>query len=294
MSYIQLPYGYVKNNKQVQFNLPSDYEESQYYKEVPHITNESPAVKNNLLNLLRNREDLKKWLLATSDYGNEIQEDLNAIVGCNEKLNNAIVRHSLDLKDETIFRNSNPINVTFHDMKKFDLVNPVIGKLATQVRASKLTDYQLTKKILNQGEVDKLQLRIDGLKYGINKDEDDDEVRDGGGGGGSNDGTPGPGLPLPRTLQEEMEDIVRRLDFLRENTPDVSPDNTREQNSRIIPQKNQGRFQNRQIKEREKELSNIPKGIINKRKLKKEIYLNNFNQFFQMLTRQLQKNLKLR
>ena len=38
MSYIQLPYGYVKNNKQVQFDLPSDYEQSQYYKEVPFIT----------------------------------------------------------------------------------------------------------------------------------------------------------------------------------------------------------------------------------------------------------------
>ena len=85
MSNIQLPYGFVKNNKQVQFNLPSDYEESQYYKGVPSITNESPAVKNNLLNLLRNREDLKKWLLATSDYGNRIQEDLNAIVGYDKK-----------------------------------------------------------------------------------------------------------------------------------------------------------------------------------------------------------------
>ena len=48
MSYIQLPYSYVKNKKQVQFNLPSNYEESQYYKEVPHITNKSSAVKNNL------------------------------------------------------------------------------------------------------------------------------------------------------------------------------------------------------------------------------------------------------
>ena len=37
-------------------------------------------------------------------------------------------------------------------MKKIDLVNPVIGKLATQVKASKLTDYQLTKKLLEQGE----------------------------------------------------------------------------------------------------------------------------------------------
>ena len=72
-----------------------------------------PAVENNLLNLLRNREDFKKWLLAASDYGNEIQEDLDAIVGFDEKFNNAIVRYSLDLQDEAIFRNPNPINVTF-------------------------------------------------------------------------------------------------------------------------------------------------------------------------------------
>ena len=83
-------------------------------------------------------------MLATSDYDNEIQQDLNAIVGYDEKFNNAIVRHSLDRKDEAIFHNPNPINVTFHDMKKFGLVNPVIGKLAAQVRASKLTDYELT------------------------------------------------------------------------------------------------------------------------------------------------------
>ena len=90
----------------------------QYYKEVPYITNKNHAVENNLLNLLRNREDLKKWLLATSDYGNEIQVHLNGVVGFDEKFNNAIVRHSLDLKDQAIFRNPNPINVTFHDMKK--------------------------------------------------------------------------------------------------------------------------------------------------------------------------------
>ena len=52
-----------------------------------------------MINLIRNRDDLKKWLLATSNYGNEIQQDLNAIVGHDEKFNNAIVRHALDLKD---------------------------------------------------------------------------------------------------------------------------------------------------------------------------------------------------
>ena len=137
MSYIQLPYGYVTNNKQIQFDLPRGYEESQYLNKVPYLTDKNPKVENNLLNLLRNRDDLKKWLLATCEYGNIMQEDLNAIVGFDEKFNNAIVRRALDLKDQAVCRNPNPINVTFHDMKKFYLVNPVIGKLASQVQASK-------------------------------------------------------------------------------------------------------------------------------------------------------------
>ena len=65
-----------------------------------------------MINLIRNRDDLK-LLLATSNYGDEIQQDLNAIVGHDEKFNNVIVRHALDLKDQAIFCNPNPINVTF-------------------------------------------------------------------------------------------------------------------------------------------------------------------------------------
>ena len=158
MLYIQLPYGYVENNKQVQFNLPNNYEESFYFEKAPYLTNQNPAVENNLINLIRNRDDLKKWLLATSNYGKEIQQDLNAIVGHDEKFKNAIVRHALDLKDEAIFCNLNPINVTFSDMKKIDQINPVIGKLASQVKESKLIDYKLTKKLLEKGEADELQL----------------------------------------------------------------------------------------------------------------------------------------
>ena len=85
MSYIQLPYGFVKNNKQIQFNLPRNYEDSQYIKRLPYISNKGPDVENNILNALKNREDFRKWLLATSDYGQEMQDDLNAIVGYNEK-----------------------------------------------------------------------------------------------------------------------------------------------------------------------------------------------------------------
>ena len=257
MLYIQLPYGYVKNNEQVQFNLPNNYDKSFYLKQSPYLTNQNPAVENNLINLIRNRDDLKKWLLATNKYGEEIQEDLNAIVGYNEKFTNAIVRHSLDLKDEAIFRNPNPINVTFHDMKKFDLVNPGIGKLASHVKASKLTDYELRKQILQKGEVDELLLRLDKLKYGIPKD-DDDNTKPGSGGGSS--GTPGPGPPRPpKTPQQEIDEITQRLDHLRGNTLDVSPYNTREENSRIIAQINDEKFLNQQIKQRQSKLSKFPK-----------------------------------
>ena len=253
MSYIQLPYGFVKNNKQIQFNLPNNYEENQYIKRLPYITNKGPAVENQILNVLKNREDLKKWLLATSEYGEEIREDLNAIVGYDEKFNNAIVRHALDLKNEAVFHNPNPLNVTFHDVKKFDLVNPVIGKLATQVKASKLTDYELTKKILGQGETDKLQNRFELFKKGldeiINDDDEDDDENTGSGGieggrgrGGGNDGTP------PRPL------------------PNLHGRNTPAENSRRIAQANDERNQNRRLRERESETSNILRGIVKSRK----------------------------
>ena len=44
---------------------------------------------------------------------------------------------------------------------------------------------------------------------------------------------PGP----PTTPRQEMDDIVRKLDYLRGDTPDVSPYNTREQDSRIFREK---------------------------------------------------------
>ena len=227
MLYIQLPYGYVENNKQVQFNLPNNYEESFYFEKAPYLTNPTPAVENKLINLIKNRDDLKKWLLATSDYGHETQEDLKAVVGYDEKFNNAIVRHALDLKDEAIFHNPNPINVTFYDMKKFDQVNPVIGKLAAQVKASKLTDYELTKKILQQGEVDELQQILDNFKYGVPKDDDNEGNKRRPGGGGGSGGTPGPPRP-PKAQQQEIDEITSRTDRFRGNTVEALPYNSKE------------------------------------------------------------------
>ena len=79
-------------------------------------------------------------------------------MGHDDKFNNAIVKHALDRKYEAIFCNPNPLNVTFCDVKKFDLFNPIIGKLATQVKASKMTDYDLLIKKLDKLVDDRLEI----------------------------------------------------------------------------------------------------------------------------------------
>ena len=204
MFYIQLPYGFCKNSKQIQFNLPKNYETSQYVKRLPYITNKAPDFDNKVINLINNREDLKKWLLAMSEYGNEIQEDLNAIVGCDEKFNNAIVRHTLGLKDSAIFQNLNPLNVTFCHVKKFDMINPIIGKLIAQIKANKLSNEDLTKKISMQREVEKIQNRLAGIKKwktrSMRLDDDDNSVSGASGGRGSDSGGGGP--PRPGVIEE--------------------------------------------------------------------------------------------
>ena len=80
--------------------------------------------------------------------------------------------------------------------------------------------------------------------------KDDDEGGSGrggsGGGGGGDGGTPG--LPPRKTVQEEMDEIVKRLDYLRANTPDVFLDTTPLQNSRVIARKNNEKLVNQQLK----------------------------------------------
>ena len=51
MSYIQLLYGLVKKSEQIQFNLPKNYDESQYIKRLPYIANKGPDFNNRIIDL---------------------------------------------------------------------------------------------------------------------------------------------------------------------------------------------------------------------------------------------------
>ena len=129
MSYIQLPYGVVNDERQAKLNFPKINGASQYFKKLHYLYNTNdPDSQNSVVETLNNRADLRKYLLATSSYGRNIQENINSVV-TDGKFNNALVRHVLDEKNKGVFTSSNPLSVTFKDAKKFDVQNPVIGPI---------------------------------------------------------------------------------------------------------------------------------------------------------------------
>ena len=79
------------------------------------------------------------------------------------------------------------------------MTNPVIGKLAAQIKANKLSNEDLTKKILLQGEVEKIENRLAKIKKwrtrGTRFDDDDNSGFGAGRGGGSDGGGGGPPRP---------------------------------------------------------------------------------------------------
>ena len=118
VSYIQLPYEVVNDERQAKFNLPKNYRASQYFKKLPYLYNTNDSdLQNSIVDTLNNRTDLRKYLLATSDYGRNIQENINSVV-TDGKFNNALVRHVLDEKYKGVLASSTPLSVTFKDEKK--------------------------------------------------------------------------------------------------------------------------------------------------------------------------------
>ena len=98
MSYISLPFGLVRKEKKIKLDLPENYGASQYIRRLPYIKNEDPNFKNSIIDIVNNRSDLRKFLLATSDYGKNIQENINAVVA-DGKFNQAVVCRALDQKN---------------------------------------------------------------------------------------------------------------------------------------------------------------------------------------------------
>ena len=85
-------------------------------------------------------EGVKKFLLATSDFGNEIQGELN-LYRTDGKLNSPSFRRKFDPISKNVIRNQNPIELLFKDLKHFDAQNPVIVNLIKEIDVGKKVKF---------------------------------------------------------------------------------------------------------------------------------------------------------
>ena len=125
----------------MKLNLPSNFTES-FYKgfldgiDFSQYNDFEQQLVNNPLG-----KDIKKFLLATSDFGEEIQGGLDLCV-TNNRLNEASFRRRFDKISKNIIRNKNPTELLFKDVKHFDAQNPVIGFLIKEVDISEKKGFE--------------------------------------------------------------------------------------------------------------------------------------------------------
>ena len=78
------------------------------------------------------------------------------------KFNDALVRHVLNGKNKDAFDSSTPLNVIFKDAKKFDIQNPIIGNIISQVNATQIGEKGV-KELFFKAEDEKIRRRLEVL-----------------------------------------------------------------------------------------------------------------------------------
>ena len=143
MSYIQLPDRLKKNVGKLQLNLPKDEKTKDLFAKLLYLANlKDPILQNKVEDLLKNREDLQKYLLATEDLNRTIEESLQLAVSHGKLNDETPVRHvsERDDPDYNFFhKNDNPLDVVYKEQAKFDVQNPIIGSLLKQINRGKST-----------------------------------------------------------------------------------------------------------------------------------------------------------
>ena len=142
------------------------------------------------------KEDVQKYILATSNFAKSMQTDIDHYV-TRDRINNASFRQKLDPISKNILRRQNPQELMFEDISTFDAENLIVGSLLRKIYLKKKhSDSDFIKSLPSPpGEEFEIKKRLDRLR-GISSDYKKDN-NDGGSGGNSSDGSdffgPGPG-----------------------------------------------------------------------------------------------------
>ena len=161
---------YKKENTKGFKNFPAGYVGS-FYR---NLNDRGDNVQSNFLSAISAdtnipKDDVQKYLLATSDFAKSMQTDINHYV-TRDRINNVSFRQNLDPISKNILRRQNPLELVFEDISTFDAENPIVGSLLREIDLrKKQTDSDFIRSLPSQpGKEFEIKKRLDRLK-GVGK-----------------------------------------------------------------------------------------------------------------------------
>ena len=180
---IQLPYGFIRDKNpggELHFDLHQDFKKELLFKKQPYVAHlENPAINDVVKGGKVDSLALQKFLLATDLLQDSIQENLNMIV-MDGGFNDGSIYQVLDMKFTSVMKKTNPIEVMFKDKSKFDVQNPVVGSLITQVVDNKKKEKEILRALdqapsIKDLDIEKRFCNLKNFNEGRNNDDDDDD-----------------------------------------------------------------------------------------------------------------------
>ena len=127
---------YKKENTIQLKNFPAGYVGNFYRNLADNIDNGSDFFSRITADANIPREDVQKYILATSDFPKSIQTDINHYV-TRDRINDESFRQRLDPISKNILRRQNPRELVFEDISTFDAENPIAGSLLREIDIKK-------------------------------------------------------------------------------------------------------------------------------------------------------------
>ena len=148
---------YKKEDTRQLKNFPAGYVGSFYRNLADNLDQSSDFISRISEDADIPKEDVQKYILATSDFAKSMQTDINHYFTKN-RINDASFRQKLDPISKNILRRQNPLELVFEDISTFDAENPIVGNLLREIYIKKSNQ---TAILLNLYQV--IQEKI--LKY---------------------------------------------------------------------------------------------------------------------------------
>ena len=162
MSFYQLPDTLHRNIPKIRINVPKDEKARDLMEHLPYLTQmQDPIFQNKVEDLIKNREDLQAYLLATEDLNKTLDDCLKLAVTHGKINDSSKVRHVLERNDpkyQFFKQNDNPLDVLYREHAKFDVQNSIIGSLLQEINKGRLTDENIKNALKGASNTKDLDL----------------------------------------------------------------------------------------------------------------------------------------